>query len=70
MVSTDMLPGGSFVGRGKAALIGGDRVVDPAGGIIFQPDAQLPRDERGGDIGVREAGGQTRLRSWMAPWLR
>ena len=47
-----------FFGRGETGLIGGDRVVDPAGGIIFQPDAQLPCHERDADIGVREAGGQ------------
>ena len=50
---------GRFIlGRGEARLIGRYRVVDPANGIIVQPDAQLPCNERSADIGVRETGGQ------------
>ena len=46
------------LGRGEPAPIRGNRGFDPAGGIIFQPDAQLLGDEGAGDIVVRETGGE------------
>ena len=36
--------------RGETALIRRDRVVDLAGGVIFQPTTQLSCDERPGNI--------------------
>ena len=70
MVPTDSAAGRFILGGGEAGLIRGDRVVDPAGGIIFQPDPQLPCSERSAGVGVREAGGQRSVQSWIAPWVR
>jgi hypothetical protein len=36
--------------HGETALIRRDRVIDLAGGVIFQPNAQLSCDERPGNI--------------------
>jgi len=36
--------------HGETALIRRDRVIDLAGGVIFQPNAQLSCNERPGNI--------------------
>ena len=52
IVSTAYAAGRFILGCGETALIGSDRLLDPAGSVIFQPNAQLSRDERASDIGV------------------
>ena len=73
MVWSARLPGGSFVGRGEAALDRRHRGFDAPRGIIFQPDAQLPGDEGAGDIVVRKTGGESGgdhgLRITAGNWL-
>ena len=43
--------------RGETTLIRGSGGVDPAGGVMFQPDPQLLRRQRAGDIGIQRTGG-------------
>jgi hypothetical protein len=44
--------GAGFVPGPETALVRGDSVIDPAGGVVFQPDAKLLRS-----TGVRKIGG-------------
>ena len=57
IVSTGTLTGRLVLDRGETASIRGDRLFDFAGGVIFQPDAQLPCSEWVSDIGFREGSG-------------
>src|SRR5580692_8189276 len=50
--------GGSGFDSGETASIGGNGIVDLAGCIIVQPGAYLSRNDRDGDIDVREGRGQ------------
>jgi hypothetical protein len=45
--------GRSVLGDGETASIRGDRLIDPAGGVMLQPGVQISRGVRTGDFGTR-----------------
>ena len=48
--------GRSVLGDGETASIRGDRLIDPAGGVMLQPGVQISRGVRTGDFGTPNSG--------------